>query len=74
MGFEPMVSALVLQCSTNFAMKMHTLGASQFFEFNFGLTIAWIPITTVMIIFPFKFGFILFIIVPFHYSFTGIMQ
>ena len=40
MGFEPVVSALVLLCSTNFAMKIHTLGASRFLEFNFGLTIA----------------------------------
>ena len=29
-----MASALVLQCSTNFVMKTHTLGASQFLEFN----------------------------------------
>ena len=28
-GFEPMASALVLQCSTNWAMKTHTLGAGK---------------------------------------------
>ena len=33
MGFEPMASALALQCSTNWAMKTHTLGAGQFIEF-----------------------------------------
>ena len=32
-GFEPMASALTLQCSTNWAMKTHTLGAGQFVEF-----------------------------------------
>ena len=31
-GFEPMASALTLQCSTNWAMKTHTLGAGQFIE------------------------------------------
>ena len=30
---EPMASALALQCSTNWAMKSHTLGAGQFIEF-----------------------------------------
>ena len=29
-GFEPMASALALQCSTNWAMKTHMLGAGQF--------------------------------------------
>ena len=29
-GFEPVASALALQCSTNCAMKTHTLGAGQF--------------------------------------------
>ena len=33
MGFEPMASALALQCSTNWAVKTHTLGAGQFLEF-----------------------------------------
>ena len=32
-GFEPMASALALQCYTNWAMKTHTLGAGQFVEF-----------------------------------------
>ena len=32
-GFEPVASALALQCSTNWAMKTHTLGAGQFIEF-----------------------------------------
>ena len=32
-GFEPMASVLALQCSTNWAMKTHTLGAGQFVEF-----------------------------------------
>ena len=32
-GFEPMASALALQCSTNWAMKTHMLGAGQFVEF-----------------------------------------
>ena len=32
-GFEPMASALALQCSTTWAMKTHTLGAGQFIEF-----------------------------------------
>ena len=32
-GFEPMASALALQCSTNWAMKTHILGAGQFIEF-----------------------------------------
>ena len=32
-GFEPMAFALGLQCSTNWAMKTHTLGADQFIEF-----------------------------------------
>ena len=32
-GFGPMASALVLQCSTNWATKTHTLGAGQFVEF-----------------------------------------
>ena len=32
-GFEPMASALALQCSTNWAMKIHTLGVRQFVEF-----------------------------------------
>ena len=32
-GFEPMTSALALQCSTNWAMKTNTLGAGQFVEF-----------------------------------------
>ena len=31
-GFEPMASALALQCSTNWAMKTHTLGEGQFIE------------------------------------------
>ena len=31
--FEPMASALAQQCSTNWAMKTHTLGAGQFVEF-----------------------------------------
>ena len=31
-GFEPVASALALQCSTNWAMKTHTLGAGQFGE------------------------------------------
>ena len=34
MGFEPMASALALQCSTNWAMKTHMLEADQFIEFN----------------------------------------
>ena len=33
-GFEPMTSVLALQCSTNWAMKTHTLGEDQFVEFN----------------------------------------
>ena len=32
-GFEPMVSALALQCSTKSAMKTHTLEVGQFIEF-----------------------------------------
>ena len=32
-GFERMASALALQCSTNWAMKTHILGAGQFIEF-----------------------------------------
>ena len=32
-GFEPIASVLALQCSTNWAMKTHTLGAGQFGEF-----------------------------------------
>ena len=32
-GFKPMASVLGLQCSTNWAMKIHTLGAGQFVEF-----------------------------------------
>ena len=32
-GFEPVTSALALQCSTNWVMKTHTLGADQFIEF-----------------------------------------
>ena len=32
-GSEPMASALALQCSTNWAMKTHTLGEGQFVEF-----------------------------------------
>ena len=32
-GFEPMASPLALQCSNNWAMKTHTLGAGQFVEF-----------------------------------------
>ena len=32
-GFEPMASALALQCTTNLAVKTHTLGAGQFVEF-----------------------------------------
>ena len=32
-GFEPTASALALQCSTIWAMKIHTLGAGQFVEF-----------------------------------------
>ena len=32
-GFKPMASALALQCSTNWAMKTHTVGAGQFGEF-----------------------------------------
>ena len=32
-GFEPMASVLALQCSTNWAMKTHILGAGQFIEF-----------------------------------------
>ena len=31
-GFEPKASALALQCSTNWAMKTHMLGAGQFVE------------------------------------------
>ena len=31
--FEPMASVLVLQCSTIWATKTHTLGAGQFIEF-----------------------------------------
>ena len=31
--FEPMASTLTLQCSTNWAMKTHTLGAGKFIEF-----------------------------------------
>ena len=34
-GFEPIASALALQCSTNWAMKIHMLGVDQFIEFNF---------------------------------------
>ena len=33
MGFEPMVSALALQRSTNWAMKTYTLRVGQFVEF-----------------------------------------
>ena len=33
-GFEPVASALALQYSTSWAMKTHTLGASQFIEFD----------------------------------------
>ena len=32
-GFQPMASALALQCSTNWAIKNHTLGIGQFVEF-----------------------------------------
>ena len=32
-GFEPIASALALQCSTNWARKTHTLEANQFVEF-----------------------------------------
>ena len=32
-GFEPMASALALQCSTNWAMKSQRLGVVQFVEF-----------------------------------------
>ena len=32
-GFDPRASAFALQCSTNGAMKTHTLGAGQFVEF-----------------------------------------
>ena len=32
-GFEPVASALALQCSPNWAMKTHTLEAGQFIEF-----------------------------------------
>ena len=32
-GYEPMASALALQCSTNWAMKTNTLGTGQFVEF-----------------------------------------
>ena len=36
--FEPMVFALALQCSTNWAMKTHTLlGAGQLVEFTLGI-------------------------------------
>ena len=31
--FEPMASALALQCPINWAMKTHTLGAGQFIDF-----------------------------------------
>ena len=31
-GFEPVASALALQCSTNWAMKTNMLGAGQFIE------------------------------------------
>ena len=31
-GFEPMASALALQCSTNWALRTHTLRAGQYFE------------------------------------------
>ena len=33
-GFETMASPLALQCSTKWAMKIHTLGAGQFAEFK----------------------------------------
>ena len=32
-GFEPVASAFMLQCSTSWAMKTHTLEAGQFIEF-----------------------------------------
>ena len=32
-GFEPVASALALQCSTSLTMKTHTLEAGQFIEF-----------------------------------------
>ena len=35
MGFEPMASALLLQCATNWAMKTYTLRAGQFIVFIF---------------------------------------
>ena len=35
MGFEPITSALALQCSTNWSMKTSTLGVGQFAEFIF---------------------------------------
>ena len=33
MGLDSMASASALQCSTNLAMKTHTLGAGQFVDF-----------------------------------------
>ena len=33
-GLTPMAAALVLQCSTNWAVKTHTLGAGQFVEYS----------------------------------------
>ena len=40
-GFEPMTSALVLQCSTNWAMKTYTLGAGQFVEWKHRMKMIW---------------------------------
>ena len=34
-GFKPMAFVLVLQCSTNWAMKIHMLGADQFIKLIF---------------------------------------
>ena len=42
-GFEHMASALALQCSTNLAMRTHTLGKGQFVEFI--LTREWTKAT-----------------------------
>ena len=40
-GFEPMVSGLALRYSTNWAMKIHTLGAGQVVAFIFNPWMEW---------------------------------
>ena len=47
MGFEPMASALALQCSTNSAMKTHMFGADQLNEFISDLYPSMLHVVTV---------------------------